>query len=59
MTRGSRCSEAEQLHAALTERGRNASCWSTRTRATAWPSAPNQLDAYPKAMAFLARHLAG
>ena len=52
-------SEAEQLHAALTERGQECELLVYPDEGHGLAKRPNKLDAYPKAMAFLARHLAG
>jgi dipeptidyl aminopeptidase/acylaminoacyl peptidase len=52
-------SEAEQLHAALTQRGQECELLVYRDEGHGLAKRPNKLDAYPKAMAFLARHLAG
>jgi dipeptidyl aminopeptidase/acylaminoacyl peptidase len=52
-------SEAEQLHAALTQRGQECELLVYADEGHGLAKRPNKLDAYPKAMAFLARHLAG
>jgi dipeptidyl aminopeptidase/acylaminoacyl peptidase len=51
-------SEAEQLHAALTQRGQECELLVYPDEGHGLARRPNKLDAYPKAMAFLARHLA-
>ena len=51
-------SEAEQLHAALTERGQECELLVYPDEGHGLAKRPNKLDAYPKALAFLARQLA-
>jgi dipeptidyl aminopeptidase/acylaminoacyl peptidase len=52
-------SEAEQLHAALTQRNLECELLVYPDEGHGLAKRPNKLDAYPRAMAFLARHLAG
>jgi dipeptidyl aminopeptidase/acylaminoacyl peptidase len=52
-------SEAEQLHAALTDRGLECELLVYGDEGHGLAKRGNKLDAYPKALAFLARHLAG
>jgi protease II len=51
-------SEAEQLHAALTARGQECELLVYADEGHGLGKRANKLDAYPKALAFLARHLA-
>ena len=51
-------SEAEQLHAALTARGQECELLVYPDEGHGLAKRANKLDAYPKALAFLARHLA-
>ncbi|MEP7024548.1 MAG: alpha/beta fold hydrolase, partial [Actinomycetota bacterium] len=51
-------SEAEQLHAALTARGQECELLVYEDEGHGLAKRANKLDAYPKAFAFLARHLA-
>jgi dipeptidyl aminopeptidase/acylaminoacyl peptidase len=51
-------SEAEQIHAALTARGRECELLVYGDEGHGLAKRPNRLDALPKAIAFLARHLA-
>jgi dipeptidyl aminopeptidase/acylaminoacyl peptidase len=52
-------SEAEQLHAALTGRGVECELLVYPDEGHGLAKRANKLDAYPRALAFLARHLAG
>jgi dipeptidyl aminopeptidase/acylaminoacyl peptidase len=51
-------SEAEQLHAALTARGQECELLVYPDEGHGLAKRANKMDAYPKALAFLARHLA-
>jgi dipeptidyl aminopeptidase/acylaminoacyl peptidase len=51
-------SEAEQLHAALTARGQDCELLVYGDEGHGLVKRVNRLDAFPKAFAFLARHLA-
>jgi dipeptidyl aminopeptidase/acylaminoacyl peptidase len=51
-------SEAEQLHAALTARGQECELLVYGDEGHGLAKRANKLDAYPRAFAFLARHLA-
>jgi dipeptidyl aminopeptidase/acylaminoacyl peptidase len=51
-------SEAQQLHAAMTSRGRECELLVYSDEGHGLARRPNRLDAIPKALAFLARHLA-
>jgi dipeptidyl aminopeptidase/acylaminoacyl peptidase len=51
-------SEAEQLHAALTARGQECELLVYGDEGHSLVKRVNRLDAFPKAFAFLARHLA-
>jgi dipeptidyl aminopeptidase/acylaminoacyl peptidase len=52
-------SEAEQIHAAMTSRGRECELLVYGDEGHGLAKRPNRADAVPKALAFLARHLAG
>jgi dipeptidyl aminopeptidase/acylaminoacyl peptidase len=52
-------SEAEQIHAALTARGKECELLVYGNEGHGLAQRSNREDAVPKAIAFLARHLAG